>query len=110
MVTNALLTLGIKVTDIGGGEVLALGKVLLFPLPLGMDTLDNFLGVLTNSWVVGVRAFNHVDPVFEERPRMRSATAATTKWAFKRTSRLVRAIIVNILEDGLLSLTSVDLG
>ena len=97
MVTNALLTLGIKVTDIGGGEVLALGKVLLFPLPLGMDTLDNFLGVLTNSWVVGIWGFNHVDPLFEERKRKRAAVAATTKWAFRGTARLDRASIVTVL-------------
>ena len=40
---------------------------------LGTDTIDNFLGVLLNSRVVG--AFNHMDPMFEEGPRMGSATA-----------------------------------
>ncbi len=110
MATNELFKLGIKVTEIGGGEVLALGKVLLLLLPLGTDTLDNLLGILANSQVVGVGKFNHVDPVFEERPRMRSATAIATKWAFRRTTRLAEAVIVAVLGDGLLSLTGVDLG
>ena len=50
-----------------------------------------------------------MDPVFEERPRMGSAAAIATKWAFRRTTRLVRAIIITVLGDGLLGLTSVDL-
>ena len=54
MATNELFKLGIKVTEIGGGKVLALGKVLLLLLPLGMDTLDKLLGVLVNSRVVGL--------------------------------------------------------
>ena len=91
------MTLGIKIAEVGGGEVLALGKVLLLPLPLGTDALGNFLGILTNSWVVGIRAFNHVDPLFEERPRMRAATAITTKWTFRGTTRFVRASIVTVL-------------
>ena len=109
MVPNALLTLRIEVAEIGGGEVLALGEVLLLPLPLGTDTIDNFLGILSNSRVVGVGAFNHMDTVFEERPWMGSAAAVATKWAFRQTARLVRAIIVTVLGDGLLGLTSVDL-
>ena len=109
MVPNALLTLCIEVAEIGGGEVLVLGEVLLLPLLLRTDTIDNFLGVLSNSWVVGIGAFNHIDPVFKERPWMGSAAAIATKWAFRRTARLVRAIIVTVLGDGLLGLTSVDL-
>ncbi len=109
MVPNGLLTLRIEVAKIGGGEVLALGEVLLLPLPLGTDTIDNFLGILLNSRVVGVGAFNHMDPVFEERPWMGSAAAVATKWAFRGTARLVSAIIVTVLGDGLLGLTSVDL-
>ncbi len=107
---NALLTLSIEVTEIGGGEVLALGKVLLLLLLLGTDTLNNPLGILVNSWVVGVGAFNHVDPVFKERPRMRSAAAIATKWPFRRTARLAGAVIVAVPGEGLLSLTGVDLG
>ena len=57
MVPNALLTLCIEVAEIGGGKVLALGKVLLLTLPLGTDTIDNFLGVLSNSRVVGIGEF-----------------------------------------------------
>ncbi len=110
MATNALLTLGIEVTEIGGGKVLALGKVLLLFLPLGTDTLDSLLGILVNSRVVGIGAFNHVDPIFEERPRMRSTAAIATKWALRRTARLAGAIIVAVPGDGLLSLTGVDLG
>ncbi len=110
MATNALLTLSIEVTEIGGGKVLALGKVLLLLLPIGMDMLDNLLGILVNSWVVGIGAFNHVDPVFEERPRMRSAAAIAMKWAFKRTARLAGAVIVAVPGDGLRSLTGIDLG
>jgi hypothetical protein len=108
LVPNALLALCIKVAEIGGGEVLALGEVLLLPLPLGTDTIDNFLGILSNSRVVGVGAFNHMDPIFEERPWMGSATAVATKWAFRQTARLVRAIIVTVLGD-VLGSTSVDL-
>ncbi len=63
-----------------------------------------------NSRVVGIGAFNHEDPVFEERPRMRSAAAIATKWAFRGTTRLTGAIIVTVPGDGLLSLTGVDLG
>jgi hypothetical protein len=107
---NALLTLGIEVTEIGGGKVLALGKVLLLLLLLGTGTLDNLLGILGNSWVAGIEAFNHVDPVFKERPRMRSAAVLATKWAFRRTARLAGAVIDAVPGDGLLSLTGVDLG
>ena len=82
---------------------------MLIPLPLGTDTIIDFLGVLLHSWVVGVGAFNHMDPVFKERPRMGSAAAVATKWTFRQTARLVRAIIVTVLGDGLLGLTSVDL-
>ena len=82
---------------------------MLLPLPLGMDMIDNFLGILTNSRVVGIGAFNHMDPMFEERPWMGSAAAVATKWTFRQTARLVRAIIVTVLGDGLLGLTSIDL-
>jgi hypothetical protein len=106
---NALMTHGIEVTEIGGGKVLVLGKVFLLLLLLARDTLDNLLGVLVNSRVVGIGAFNHVDPVFKERPWMRSSAAIAIKWAFRRTARLAGAIIVAVLGDGLLSLTGVDL-
>ncbi len=72
--------------------------------------LDNLLGILSNSQGVGIGAFNHMDPVFKERQWMRSATAKATMWAFRRTTRLHRAIFVGVLGDGLLSLTGVDLG
>ncbi len=104
------LTLGIKVTGIDSGRVLALGKVLLLLLLVGTDMLDNLLGILVNSRVVGVEVFNHVDPVFEERPWMRSTAAIATKRAFRRTARLAGAIIVTEPGDGLLSLAGVDLG
>ena len=108
MVPNALLTFCIEVSEIGGDKVLALGEVLLLPLPLVTDTVTNFLGVLLNTQVVGVWAFNHIDPVFKERPWMGSAVDVATKLAFRQTARLVRAIIVIVLRDGLLGLTSVD--
>jgi hypothetical protein len=94
---NVILTLSIKIAEVGGGKVLALDEVLLPPLVLETDGLDNFLGVLTNSWVVGIWGFNHVDPLFEERKRKRAAVAATTKWAFRGTARLDRASIVTVL-------------
>ena len=56
MVPYALFTLHIKVSEIGGGEVLVLGEVLQLPLPLGTDTIDNSLGVLSNS---GLLALGH---------------------------------------------------
>ncbi len=85
---------------------------MLFLFALVSNALDDFLGVLTDDWVASIGAFDHVDSILEKRPRIWPATAVAMKRAFQSTARparLVGAVVVAVVGDGLLRLTGIDL-
>ncbi len=81
LLPNVLLVGIVKVTVVCGGEVLALLMIVLTFLPLVTDPFNGLLSVLMDARIASVGAFDDVDAVFNNRPRMRSTTPVTTKKA-----------------------------
>ena len=63
---NPFLALGIKVSKVCGGKILALREVCLLLLPFGTNTLGGLLGILLDPQVAGIWALHYMDPVFKE--------------------------------------------
>ena len=81
LLPNTLLASVVEVTVVGSGKVLALLMIVLTFLPLVTDLFDGLLSVLMDARIASVGAFDDVDAVFKNQPRMRSTTPITTKKA-----------------------------
>jgi hypothetical protein len=90
LLPNTLLTGGVEVTVVGSGKVLALLMIVLLFLPLVTDPFDGLLIVLMDAQIASIGAFDDVDAVFKNPPRMRSTTPVTTKKA--TAGRAVRLV------------------
>jgi hypothetical protein len=112
LLPNALLASIAEVTVVGGGKVLALLMIVLMFLPLITDPLDGLCSILMDARIASVGAFDDVDAVFKNQPRMRSTTPVTMKKAMAgHAVGLVRPVIPStVTSDGSFSLACIDLG
>jgi hypothetical protein len=90
LLPNAFLAGIVEVTVVGGGKVLVLLMIMLTFLPLVMDPFDGLLGILMDARIACVGAFDDIDVIFKNQPRMRSTTPITTKKA--TAGRAVRLV------------------
>ncbi len=106
-----LLACIVEITEVCGGEILALREVLLLLLAFGADVLDDYLGIFVDSRVACIGALNDVNSIFKERPWVRSSATIAMKRASIGCIGLVRAIVVvaAVAIDGFLGLTGLSL-
>ncbi len=111
---DGFLPCAIKISVVGGGKILALGEVLLLLLAFVMDTLDYLLGIFEDAWISSIWAFDHMNAVLKERPRMRSPTTIAMKKASRGARKFVGPAVLAaaaaVAGDCLLRLTGVSLG
>ncbi len=107
-----LLVCIIKVTVVGGGEILVLLEVLLLLLPLIVDAFDGLFCILMKSTVACIGAPDDIHAILLSQPRVRSATQIATKLTMAGCAAgLVGPLIpAFVFTDDLLSLAGINLG
>ncbi len=78
---DALPAFFIKITEVGGGKILALLVVVGLLLALVLDAVDGCLCILPNLGVISVGALDNIGSVFEEQPRVRPTTSKAAEGA-----------------------------
>jgi hypothetical protein len=112
LLPNALLAGIVEVTVVGSGKGLALLMVVFMFLLLVLDSFNGLLSILMDARIACIGAFDDIDAVFKNQPRMRSTTPVTTKRAMAgRAVGLVRPVIPStVTRNGSFGLAGIDLG
>jgi hypothetical protein len=81
LLSDALPAFFSKITEVGGGKILALLVVIGLLLALVLDVVNGCLCILPNLGVIRVGALDNIGSVFEEQPRVRPATSKAVQGA-----------------------------